>query len=194
MFKRKILILLSLTVLLAIVNAAVFTYYPTNLSLSPVKPPIVFSNGKNAGQPDLSGTNTIGVTIGSANTSLTITLHPTYQYNYYKNITIIKNQDTKAYYIAIRVNTPLSNAKLLNATLHIYDITGTTIKNVDLKATGTTAWLGPLNSGSKWFIDIILRISETTGDSPSTAPFASDSASLQLIYSPQSAEQAPTVP
>jgi hypothetical protein len=190
MFKRKILILLSLTVLLAIVNAAVFTYYPTNLSLAPVAPPIVFSNGKNAGQPDLSGTNTIGVTIGSANTSLTITLHPTYQYNYYKNITIIKNQDTKAYYVAIRVNTPLSNTKLLSATLRIYDITGTTITNVNLKTTGTTTWLGPLNSGSKWFIDIILNIDET-GGTPSTAPFTSDSAALQLIYSPQNVETAP---
>jgi hypothetical protein len=190
MFKRKILILLSLTVLLAIVNAAVFTYYPTNLSLAPVAPPIVFSNGKNAGQPDLSGTNTIGVTIGSANTSLTITLHPTYQYNYYKNITIIKNQDTKAYYVAIRVNTPLINSKISNATLHIYDITGATIANVNLKATSPTGWLGQLNSNSKWFIDIILSISET-GGTPSTAPFSSDSASLQLIYSPQNAETAP---
>jgi len=191
MLKRKILILLSLTVLLAIVNAAVFTYYPTNLSLSPVAPPIVFSNGKNAGQPDLSGTNTIGVSIGSANTSLTITLHPTYQYNYYKNITIIKNQDTsKSYYIAIRVNTPFSNTIISNATLHIYDTTGTTIKNVNLKTTGTTIWLGPLNSGSKWFIDIILSINET-GGTPSTAPFSSDSAALQLIYSPQNVETAP---
>jgi len=190
MLKRKILILLSLTVLLAIVNAAVFTYYPTKLSLEPVKPPIVFSSGNNAGQTDLSGT--IGVSIGSAGASLNITLHPTYQYNYYKNITIIKNQDTNAYYVAIRVNTALSNTKLVSAKLRIYD-TSSTIATVDLKVTGTTA-LGQLNSGSKWFIDIILNISEATGDSPSSAPFSSDSASLQLIYSPQNAEQAPTVP
>jgi hypothetical protein len=192
MFKRKILILLSLTVLLAIVNAAVFVYYTTDLSLSPVAPPIVFSNGKNANAADLLGT-TIEVTIGRANTSLTITLHPTYQYNYYKNITIIKNQDTtNAYYVAIRVNTQFSNEKISSATLRIYD-TSSTIATVGLKSTGTTGWLGPLNPNSKWFIDIILNIDET-GGSPSTAPFTSDSASLQLIYSPQSNEQAPTVP
>jgi len=188
--ERKLIALLAVAALVSIVNASVFVYYPITVELQPTQPPIIFSKGKNAGGQDLYG-NTIGVSIGDANTSLTITVHPTYQTNYYKNLTVINNTDTaNSYYVAIRVNTPFSNSKIISAKLLIFDSSGTNIAVVDLLTTGTTSWLGPLSAGGKWFVDINITISES-GGSPDSAPFTSDSASLQLIYSPQRVESAP---
>jgi hypothetical protein len=193
--ERKLIALLAVAALVSIVNASVFVYYPITVNLQPTQPPIIFSKGKNAGEQDLYG-STIGVSMGSANTSLTITVHPTYQTNYYKNITVINNIDSSdssnSYYVAIRVNKALSNSdsKITEAKLLIFDSSGTNIAVVDLLTTGTTSWLGPLNANGKWFVDINITISET-GGSPGSAPFTSDSASLQLIYSPQNVESAP---
>jgi hypothetical protein len=188
--ERKLIALLAVAALVSIVNASVFVYYPITVGLQPTQPPIIFSKGKNAGGQDLYG-NTIGVSMGNANTSLTITVHPTYQTNYYKNLTVIKNTDSSnSYYVAIRVNTPFSNSKITEAKLLIFDSSGTNIAVVDLKTTGTTSWLDPLSAGGKWFVDIKITISES-GGSPDSAPFTSDSASLQLIYSPQNEESAP---
>lgn len=191
--ERKLIALLAVAALVSIVNASVFVYYPITVSLQPTQPPIIFSKGKNAGGQDLYG-NTIGVLIGDANTSLTITVHPTYQTNYYKNLTVINNTDSSnSYYVAIRVNTAFSNSKITYAGLRIYYLSGTTeieITEVNLRTTGTTSWLGPLSAGGKWFVDVILTIDET-GGTYNSPPFTSDSASLQLIYSPQGAESAP---
>jgi hypothetical protein len=187
--ERKLIALLAVAALVSIVNASVFVYYPITVELQPTQPPIIFSEGRNAGGRDLYG-NTIGVSMGNANTSLTITVHPTYQTNYYKNLTVINNVDSNSYYVAIRVNTAFSNSKIISAKLLIFDSSGTNIAVVDLLTTGTTSWLGPLSAGGKWFVDINITISET-GGSPGSAPFTSDSASLQLIYSPQNVESAP---
>jgi hypothetical protein len=191
--ERKLIALLAVAALVSIVNASVFVYYPITVNLQPTQPPIIFSEGKNAGGQDLYGNN-IEVSIGNANTSLTITVHPTYQTNYYRNITVIKNQDSKAYYFKIRVTDAFTDTKITNAKLRIYNSDRTTDIWVDLRLTEDTpsdSWLGPLNANEKWFVDVNITISEYEGSSPNSAPFISDSASLQLIYSPQNVESAP---
>jgi hypothetical protein len=68
--------------------------------------PVKLGYGSNAGRPDLS--DTISVNIGSKNASATITIHPTYQVSYYRNITIITNKDNKAYKVMLNVSSPMT--------------------------------------------------------------------------------------
>ncbi len=174
---KPLLLLLIIATTIAVVNASVFTYYPITLNVSPVTPPIVFSSGTNTSQPDLRG-NKIYVNIGPNNASLTITVHPTYQTTYYKNITIIKNLDTKAYYIAIRVTTPLSGPTL--AQMLIYDNANKLVFTVDLLTTGTYPANPVLLSAGAWYrIDLKFTY-------PEGSELTSSTAQVQLIYSPSS--------
>ena len=187
---RRLIILLVAALALAVVNAAAFAYYDVSLSLAPTAPPVYFAEGDNANEPDLGGggtpytSNVIEVAIGDASTSLSITVHPTYRRVYYHNVSLIINQDGKAYNLWLRVETPLDEGKIQSATLYVKDSSGTTQLTVNLKATGTT---GPaqIPAGGKWYVDVEIQI-DATGGSYDTPPFASDSASLELIYSPSS--------
>ncbi|MEM0026677.1 MAG: hypothetical protein QXT53_02590 [Ignisphaera sp.] len=80
----------------AFIAASVFAYYPLQLTVQPVSPPLVFAAGTNANQPDL-GANTISVTVEQNSTSATITIHPTYHTTYYKDVIRISNTDTRVY-------------------------------------------------------------------------------------------------
>jgi hypothetical protein len=180
--------------------ASVFVYYPINVSLQPVSPPIRFIGGSNANQSDLGGSgdpytsNTIGVTIGSNGASLTLTLHPTRQHNYYRNVSLIQNTDGKAYYITVRVD-PAAPAILPSgsqARLLIYNAPsgGTLVANVNLLSGGDTTASATIaasgNPGSVWRIDLYIFIPE----GPSVS---GTSAQIQLIYSPSN-ETPPTLP
>jgi len=185
---KKLLTIVLIALALAVVNASVFTYYPVSITLATQQPPLIFKYGSNTKKPDLWST-TITADIGAANTSLTLTVHPTYQTTYYKDIARIKNQDSSnSYYVAIKVNTPFtgpSEAKLL-----IYSGSNN-VATVDLLTTGTTTWFGPISAGSEWSIDLKITIPET-GGSPSSPPTISQpTASIQLIYSPQNTETPP---
>ena len=82
---EKRIITLTLTLLVAaFATASVFTYYPFKLLVKPVSPPIIFEPGSNANQPDLGSDNNIQVDLGGNNTSVEITIHPTYRTTYYK--------------------------------------------------------------------------------------------------------------
>ncbi|WP_048163365.1 hypothetical protein [Thermogladius calderae] len=120
-FDRRILALVAVAVFTSIVFASVFVYYPVSVAVSPVAPPVYFEYGTNANQPDLGGANTIAVNLGSNKTSLEITIHPTYQVSYYKNISLIVNGDSKTYYVTLKVVTTASglpaNSKLV---LYVY--------------------------------------------------------------------------
>jgi hypothetical protein len=166
--------------LLTIAYASVFVYYPMTITTTVVDPPVVFDYGSNANQADLQGSNTISVSISSQNTSITITLHPTYQNTLYKNVSLIKNLDTKAYNVYIRVLTPLSLPASSVATLQIRSLDGTTIiASVDLLSTGTTS-IGSLAAGGIWSMWVSYTIPEQSSPPPTT------SATLQLIYTPSS--------
>ena len=117
--KRRIitpLIALLIAVVISIAFAAVFVYYPMTVTVSAVEPPILIGYGNNSNQNDLgynstlSSSNTILVSVGNNNASLSITIHPTYGVSYYKNISIITNTEIggKTYNIYIRVVTPIN--------------------------------------------------------------------------------------
>lgn len=188
-YRKRTGLLLFFAIAIAIVNAAVFAYYPMSITFTGYQP-VQFSPGKNANQPDLGTGNNIVVNIGQNSASVSITVHPTYQNTYYKNITLIRNIDTaKAYYIAFRVVTPFSFPTGSQAKLIIYDATYTTqIIQVNLLATGTTAWVGPLPANSKYIVDLYFFYPEGN-PLPTSA-----TAQVQLIFSPQNTESAPTVP
>jgi hypothetical protein len=194
--KRKNLLSLALALLtaiaLSIAFAAVFSYYPVSITISPVSPPVYFEEGENANQDDLGAGNTIAVTVGSSSTSVSITIHPTYQVTYYKNVTLIVNSDTsKAYNISLRVATAASLPSGASAVVYVYSkgasrsLSGYPkptpsgyVKSVDLTSTGTT-WIGYLSGGSAYEIDIYVYIPEGTSPSSTTAE-------LLLIASPSS--------
>ncbi len=144
---------------------------------------MIFTWGTNTGDTDLGG-NTITVTIPNSNTSASITVHPTYQVTYYKDILGIKNQDTStSYYITIRVTNPLSDTLINTAELRIYSGT-TLIDTVDLTATGDTSIATALGAGQTWRVDIYLDIDDTGGDENTPPSLTDNSFSLQVIYSP----------
>jgi len=187
-------IALAATIATSIGFASVFTYYPVTVSISPVPPPVNFTTGSNAGRPDLGAGNTISVSFGASGASATITIHPTFQTTYYKNITLIKNWEPssggKAYNVYIKVVSPASPSTVSQAELYIYNKgatrsltgfpnpapSGTYVANVSLLSTGTT-YIGSLNAGSAWAVDVLVYIPEGTTPSSTTAQ-------IQLIYTP----------
>ena len=171
----KSIVILAFSLAVAIAFASVFVYYPITLDTSPVAPPVKFDPGSNAGQPDLSGS--ITVNIGANGTSVSITLHPTYQKTYYKNITIINNTAATAFHIWIRVNTQVSLNPGDTAVMNIYDSLGNFVGTVDLTVTGDT-YVGQV-SGNDWFrIDVEYNIAEGN-----LLPSLS-TADIEIIYSP----------
>jgi len=186
---RKVLILAFIAVVAALVNAAVFVYYPITVSITGYQP-IVFDYGSNANQPDLWGDNYINVTLGLNGASVAIAIHPTYQHTYYHNVTLVKNVDySKSYYLAFRVTQPVTGwpdesvVKMI-----IYSSDGVKIGEVDLKQSYTTSWIGPLNAGDYYRIDFYIYYPEGYRLPRNTQ------IQLQLVYSPQNIESPPTIP
>jgi hypothetical protein len=189
--QKSVGLLIALAALTATL-ASVFAYYPVTATLAPTRPPVYFAAGTNAGQDDIGSGNTISVTIGSNGASLSFTVHPTYQTCYWKNITIIKNDDSKAYNIYLRVVTPVSGLPS-GSKARIYVYTQGTTRSlsdyptpeptsgtyVDLTTT-ETFYIGQLSGGGVFEIDVYTYIPED-----STLP-SSASAQLLLIYTPSS--------
>ncbi|NAZ14162.1 MAG: hypothetical protein GU359_08500 [Desulfurococcales archaeon] len=195
--KRRIttpLIALLIAVVISIAFASV-VYYPMTVTVSAVNPPIMIGYGSNSNQSDLGYSNTIQVSVGSNNASLSITIHPTYGVSYYKNISIITNTEPdggKAYNIYIRVVTPITLPTGSIAKLYIYSkgasrslsrfptpspASGSYVKVVDLTTSGTTE-IGSLDAGQGYEIDLYIYIPEGAS-LPST-----QTVQLYLIYTP----------
>jgi hypothetical protein len=206
--ERKKLLSLILALLTAVMLstafASVFSYYPAQVSVAPTSPPVYFASGDNAGSSDLGNGNTITLTLGTNGSSGSITIHPTYQVTYYKNVTVIVNSDTKAYNVYIRVTSPITlptgSGSAIGtsptsgmAKLYIYSKgasrsltgfptpapSGSYITIIDLTATGTT-YLGSLSGGGVYEIDIYIYIPEGASLSSSLT------ASIMLIATPSS--------
>jgi len=172
-FKQMVVLLVLVTAASTVALASVFVYNPLTVNINAVAPPVIFDPGSNANQADLGG-NTITVTIGANKTSATITIHPTYQVTYYKNITLIHNTDTATtYYVWIKVVSPATLPAGSQAVLKLNDTAGTTI---DLLTTGT---YGPITlpAGNLLQMDFNMTIPEGV-----QLP-AATSAQLQVIYS-----------
>jgi hypothetical protein len=200
-FERRLLALVSLAVFASIVFASVFVYYPASITVSPVSPPVQFAPGSNANQDDLGYGNKIAVSIGPNAASLAVTIHPTYQVAYYKNITIIKNVDSRAYYVNLSVQTHVQigdtglpqGSQLI---LYIYNAGGArslsghpqptpsgSVASLDLTQSGYLTTSGStsqimLSSGSWLELDVYVYIPEGT-----TLP-SSVKADLLLVYTP----------
>jgi len=189
--------LLVLTILLAIavsvVNAAVFVYYPIDISAGWQNIEVYFTTdyrGNNAGKADLGSQNIIIVKLDRKDppangTSAYIEVHPCrMQTTYYRDIMRIANNGSQAYYIGFIVKTPFSDNAISVAELIIKDTSGKTVGTVNLKSTGTTWTLEKLNSNSQFVVDLEFTISSSSS--------GSDSASISLVYSPQSGESPPS--
>ena len=187
---------LAIAIILSYAYSGVFVYYPINVSLQPVNPPITFSPGSNANQNDLGGggnpyvSNKIGVSTGLKGTVLSLTLHPTFQHNYYYNLSLIVNNDGKAYYITFRVKQAANLPPGSAVRLLVYNAPsgGQKVADVSLLSTGDTSATAQIPAGGKWRIDVYIYIPEV-----STLPNPT-SAEVQLIYSPETGVTPPSVP
>jgi hypothetical protein len=184
MNNKNTLILVAGLMAMVFVAASVFAYYPLSITVSPTTPPVTFAAGSNAGNDDLVSGNTITVSLGDNYASASVTVHPTYQRTYYKDVLRITNSDSKAYNVHIKVETAITTFPLGSTIqLKIYasgaSRAGTPIATVDLISTGTVS-IGSLSSGGTWEVDVEVIIPE---GSPLPSPAT---ANLQLIYTPSS--------
>jgi len=197
---KRLYLLAALAVLAAVVNAAVFAYYPLTVNVAGTTAEVRFALGSNANQPDLAGT-TIGVTLeGSYNTKATITVHPTNERTYYRNVTLIENYGVgRTYYAWIRVATPITHTAILSAKLYVKAGDGSILATIDLKqavvqppALGyitippatSSGGPSPTITPGRLYIDIEVEIDRNTNAGTVTA-----TAVLELIYSPQHTER-----
>jgi hypothetical protein len=212
--KRRIttpLIALLIAVVISIAFASVFVYYPMEVILQPVRPPVYFETGSNAGAYDLGGSdttsNTISVSIGSNGASLNITVHPTYQTTVYKNVTKIVNRDSKGYNVWINIrwtnisimvsslgSTFPTQSQSSNVTICFVSSSRSTsgfptpgysvdVRCVSLQSTSTgLTYIGFLGAGSSWEIDLYVYIPEGANIDGSTIY----TAEIHLIYTPSS--------
>ncbi|MEB3758261.1 MAG: hypothetical protein GSR87_00110 [Desulfurococcales archaeon] len=191
MKKRTLYIMAGLALAVTIVNAAAFIYYPLNVELNVQKPPVYFGLGSNGNGADLWG-NVINVTITDANTSLAVQVHPTYQLNYYKNISVIKNQDpNNAYYIMFNVTDAIIDTNVTSAELIITNASSVVLATIDLKQTGlqpATGWI-EIDPNETFTVSLEVIITPGTTVTYNTTPTLDDGvAGVRLVYSPQSAE------
>jgi len=199
---KRLYLLVVLAVFVAAVNAAVFAYYPLTVNVAGTTAEVRFAAGSNANQPDLAG-NTIGVTLeGSCNTKATVTIHPTNERTYYRDVLWIENYGVgRTYYAWIRVVTPVTHTAILSAKLYVKDANGNIVAMIDLKQAGvqpgaqnyinyitipaaTQTGNPPTTTPGKLYIDIEVEIDRNTNAGTVTA-----TAVLELIYSPQYAER-----
>ncbi|MEM4487995.1 MAG: hypothetical protein QXK88_04235 [Desulfurococcaceae archaeon] len=197
MEKRIPMFLLALLAT-SFIAGSVFAYYPFQLVVQPVEPPIKFLLGSNAGQKDL-GNKEIQVNIGSDSTSAGITVHPTYQTTYYKNLTLISNTDSKAYNVYLILDQMSGSIPAGSKVwLIVYDYNATrdlpasypqpgepsgAVRVIELTSTNTNnpQQIGALSGNSMWEVDLMVYIPEGTSISGQQATF-----NMHLVYTPSS--------
>lgn len=183
--KELLIIAILLALAVSVVNAAVFVYYPIDISAQWSERPLYFSTtGTNAGGSDLGAGNTITVNLGDDYTSASITVHPSRRgTTRYRDIMRIVNNDTQAYYLGFSVDTNFDDSDVDAAELVLRTTAGGLIGTVNLKSTGTTWVPWTIGASGQLRVDLVFKISSSGS--------GSDAASIQLIYSPQSSESPP---
>jgi hypothetical protein len=189
MNNKNTLILVAGLMAMVFVAASVFAYYPLSITVSPVNPPVKFVAGNNSNQTDLGPGNTIAVILGSNSASASVTIHPTYQTTYYKDVLKINHTDvdSKEYNVTIRVNSYTSDLPPGSyILLKIFDEqSGHLIKEVNLTSLSSSISnmdkIGDLDDGETWRVDIVVYI-------PEGSPISTTSATvdMELIYTPSS--------
>ncbi len=184
---KHALALLVIAAVASVAFASVFVYYPSYSFAYYQEPPVVWSAGTNTNETDL-GNQKILVLTGPNATELNITVHPTYEYTYYKNITIIQNNDaSNGYYIAIRIVTAANITNAASAAFVKMILYNDTSKEViDLDSTGTTPWYY-IPSGSHVNVDLEYYLPSGV-TLPKVVTFQ-----VYLIYSPTNSEAPPSL-
>jgi len=198
---KKLYLLIALAAIVAAVNAAVFVYYPLTVNVRGTTAEVRFAPGSNADQPDLAG-RTIAVTLeGSYNTKVTVTVNPTNERTYYRDVLWIENYGVNRYYYAwINVTQAISSSAIISAKLYVKDGSGNVVATIDLKQTGiqpaspnyitippaTQSGTPPnvVTTPGRLYIDIEIQIDRNVN-----AGTVSDTAVLELIYSRQYTER-----
>ncbi len=176
--------LLAIAAVASVAFASVFVLYGGSVTAYFQKPPVVWGAGDNSNATDLGG-QTITVLVGPNSTQLQVTLHPTYEYTYYKNITIIKNNDaTNGYYIAVRVTSPANVTRIAGASVKLILYNATSTEVIDLTTSGVTPWYY-LPAGSHVSVDVQYYLPSGVA-LPKSVVFQ-----IQLIYSPSNTESPP---
>ncbi|MDH5815608.1 MAG: hypothetical protein QE164_02295 [Candidatus Nezhaarchaeota archaeon] len=205
--ERGVLASVLILIVAAFAAASVFAYYPFQLTVSPVSPPVTFESGSNANQDDLGSTgsssNRIEVSISPSNTSVTVKIHPTYNTTYYKNVTLLRNSDSKAYNVYLIIsekqeNLPSGSEVYLivyssNATRNLIKYpnpepaNNTYVNKIELVNTNTNTptFIGTLGVGAVWEFDFLVRIPEGSSIEGASATFK-----MHIVYTP-SAETPP---
>ncbi len=118
--KKILLLSLALAAITGvIVFAGLAVIYPVTGTVSEVKPPVVFVLGSNANAAGLWGTP-LTVTLGTNQTSASLSLQATYGETYVKDILLINNTDTvNSYYVQLYVTSPLNSTKFTGADMLI---------------------------------------------------------------------------
>lgn len=169
--------------------ASVFAYYPLNITITPQAPSAIFQLGSNANQPDLGG-RTISVSIGANGTSASVTINPTYQESYYKDILRVFNNDTRTMNVFL-VFTSLSNTLPSGSIVKLFVYDGAVkVAELDISSPSlnTPISIGSIAASRTWQIDIYVYIPEGT-----VITGRSYTASAKLVYTP-STETPPATP
>ncbi len=177
-----VLLLLALAVALAasMASASVFVYYPLTANIVYTPPSVEVQAGSNAGRSDLGGT-TITVNIGQNRTSAEVTIHPTYQTTYYKDVLRIVNTDTQnTFYVYIRVTQAATNIATAGGSLQMI-VNGTSI---DLTRTETA---GPFTLGPNQLLVVDIKSTLPEGIKLPNP----DTVRIQVIYTGSPTETPP---
>ncbi|MEM4919748.1 MAG: hypothetical protein QXQ35_00245 [Candidatus Nezhaarchaeales archaeon] len=200
--ERGVLASVLILIVAAFAAASVFAYYPFQLTVSPVSPPVTFESGSNANQDDLGSTgsssNRIEVSISRpSNTSVTVKIHPTYNTTYYKNVTLLRNSDSKAYNVYLIIsekqeNLPSGSEVYLivyssNATRNLTGYpnpepannTYVNMTNLVNTNTDTPTPIGTLDGGAVWEFDFLVRIPEGSSIDGASVTF-----NMHIVYTP----------
>ncbi|MEM1901940.1 MAG: hypothetical protein QXO38_05510 [Candidatus Nezhaarchaeales archaeon] len=177
---RLVLLPVVAMLLATVALASVFVYYPLTIRITPTAPGVIFQEGSNAGKADI-GTSNIIVTIGPNSTSASVTIHPTYQHNYYKDVLRIYNGDDDAMNVYIIFDS-LSNLLPGGSEVKMFFYQDNTkVKELDITnpTTSSPIPIGQIGSSATWQIDFYVYIPEGT-----SIDSASYSASARLVYTP----------
>ncbi|MEM2592949.1 MAG: hypothetical protein QXI60_10210 [Thermofilaceae archaeon] len=164
MNKRAVLLPTLVLIVSAVALAAVFAYYPLTITVLPIEPGVVFVAGSNAGQPDIGTENQIQVFIGDNKTSASVTIHPTYQENYYKDVLRIVNNDDNAMNVYIMLTSASPNLPADSIVKLFFYQGNTKVKELDITTLTVNQpySVGQIPVGGTWQIDFYVFIPEGT--------------------------------
>lgn len=161
-YSHVVLVLIPLLAMSLIAVAGVFTYRHVNTVIYVSEPVVFFELGSNANKPDIGPGRTIVVVLGVNKTRVGIQIHPTYQRNYYRNITIVVNRDTKPLAVYFTTRSREDTLPLNSSVAMIIYRGDLLVSTIDLRQTpiNTPIYIGYIPPNETWRIDFFVEIPE----------------------------------